>query len=77
VILKILFLLLMLGSGGFVASRAYLLIARGTLNVKGVTYSRARTPVSYWVELALAITGATLILCTALIWVVGMALGEI
>ncbi len=74
-ILKLLFLMVMFGAGGFVASRAYLLIAKGSLNVKGVTYSRAGTPILYWVELLLAVIGATMILGVAILIVVGLAYG--
>ena len=74
-IFKILFLMLMLGCGGFVASRVYLLITKRSLNVKGITYSRTMTPVLYWVELALAITGAAMILGIAGLWAFGLAFG--
>jgi hypothetical protein len=57
------------------ASRVYLLIAKGRLNVKGIIYSREGTPILYWVELALAIVGATMILGIAGLWAYVMISG--
>lgn len=55
------------------ATRLYLFIAKKRLNVKGVTYSRAETPVMYWVELVLTIIGATMILGIAALLAINFA----
>ena len=44
------------------ASRVYLLIVKGELNVKGTVYSRGQTPVGYWFTLVCAILGMALTL---------------
>ncbi len=57
----------------FMVSRVYLLIAKGQLNVKGVVYSRQRTPISYWITLIFAIVGTalTLVLAVAgIFWII-------
>ena len=39
------------------ASRVYLLLVLGELNVKGIRYSRRATPTQYWLTTVLAVFG--------------------
>ena len=44
------------------ATRVYLLVARGELNVKGFVYSRSSTPILYWIMTVIAVLGTALTL---------------
>jgi len=52
------YLILFAAVGCFLASRIYILIFTGELNVKGVVYSRRRTPISYGFTMIFALAGA-------------------
>ncbi len=73
----ILLLGMSLVAGGFLASRVYLLISKGELNVKGAVYSRRDTPLRYGLVLATAIIGAALMLFIAGVLLLGFAAGSL
>ena len=56
----------------FLASRIYLLFTKGELNVKGVTYSKERTPIMYWITVINVTVGMLLCLFVAVILVFGV-----
>jgi hypothetical protein len=57
----------------FMASRVYLLVFKGELNVKGFVYTRAGTPFRYWSTLAFALISTAfclLMMVAAIFWIV-------
>jgi hypothetical protein len=52
---------------GFMANRLYVGLSRSQLNVKGITYSRERTPIAYWISMTMAAFGLLfgLVMCFA------------
>lgn len=68
-------LILAAAVGAFMVTRVYLLIFRGELNVKGIVYSRASTPIQYWITTIMAIAGMTLTLGVALLMAWGLSQG--
>ena len=55
------FLVIAWAVSAFLANRLYVIIRYRELNVKGVVYSKAKTPVMYWIEIAILILGLTVI----------------
>jgi hypothetical protein len=47
------FLAVMWGVLAFMANRLYVLVRYRAINIKGKTYSKAQTPIMYWVQMAL------------------------
>lgn len=45
------------GLAAFMVNRLYVGVGGRQINVKGVTYSRAATPVMYWIVMAMAVFG--------------------
>ena len=54
---NVLYLALFAACACFMASRVYLLIFKGELNVKGVLYTRKGTPFGYWFTMFCATLG--------------------
>jgi hypothetical protein len=61
--------------GAFMITRVYLLIFRGELNVRGAVYSRASTPIQYWMTLVMALAGVVFTVGIAFIMAVGLTGG--
>ena len=55
------FFVIVCAAAAFLANRLYVIIRYRELNVKGVVYSKANTPVMYWVEIALLVIALTVI----------------
>ena len=55
------FLAIAWAAAAFMANRLYVIIRYRELNVKGVVYSKAKTPIMYWVEIAMLILALTVI----------------
>lgn len=72
---NLLYLILFAACTCFMASRVYLLISRGELNVKGAVYTRRGTRPGYWLTLFFASLGTAVcaLITTALIF--GIATG--
>lgn len=51
----VVFLAVMWGVSAFMANRLYVLVRYRAINVKGITYSKAKTPIMYWVQMALIV----------------------
>ena len=51
----VIFLAVMWGVAAFMANRLYVLVRYRAINIKGITYSKAETPIMYWVQMALII----------------------
>ena len=71
-IATVLLFIVSLSAGLFLCTRLYLLAARGQLNVKGAVYSRASTPVLYWVTFACAFAGTILTLGIVVTMAIGL-----
>lgn len=65
IIPEILLLIVSLVVSGFLVTRAYLLVSKGELDVKGAIYSRRATPIHYWIVLASAVVGIVMTLLIA------------
>ncbi|MEO7688833.1 MAG: hypothetical protein ABIS51_06065 [Sphingomonas sp.] len=72
----IFFLIIFAAVGCFMATRVYLLVTAGELNVKGRVYSRSETPGAYGVSLACAILGTIFCFVMVLAGAVAMAHGQ-
>lgn len=57
----ILFLLIMWAAAFFLANRLYVIVRYKAINIKGVTYSRAETPIMYCVQLLILMCGLAMI----------------
>jgi hypothetical protein len=58
---RLTFLVIAWAAVAFLANRLYVILRYGELNVKGVVYSKAQTPVMYWAEIAMLVLGLTVI----------------
>lgn len=56
-----LFLLVMWAVAAFLGNRLYVIIRYRAINIKGITYSKAETPIMYWIQMALLACGLTMI----------------
>ena len=61
--------------GLFLGTRLFLLVTRGELNVKGAVYSKASTPILYWITFACAFVGMTMMIGIALVMGIGLLKG--
>lgn len=52
-----LYLIFFVAFSGFMANRLYVGISKKCIQVKGVTYSREREPIMYWIVMILAVWG--------------------
>jgi len=68
-----LFLLLIWSVTGFLVNRLYVIVRYRAINIKGVTYSRADTPVMYWIQMVLLVFGLTMIGGIAVLMTLGYA----
>ena len=51
----------MWGCSAFLVNRLYVIVRYQSINIQGVTYSKAETPVMYWIQMALLVCGLTMI----------------
>jgi hypothetical protein len=47
------FLLVMWSVAAFMANRLYVIVRYRQINIKGAVYSRAETPIMYWIQMVL------------------------
>ena len=60
------FLLVMWSVAAFMANRLYVIVRYREINIKGAVYSRAETPIMYWIQMIL--------IASMLVLIGGMAL---
>jgi uncharacterized membrane protein len=70
------YLIIFMAVGCFMASRVYLLLSQGELNVKGVRYSRRGTPTQYWVMFIMAVLGTVFAFAIAALGIAAIANGR-
>lgn len=57
----VLFLAVMWAVSGFLLNRLYVIVRYKAVNIKGVTYSKADTPVMYWMQMVLLVCALIMI----------------
>jgi hypothetical protein len=63
-----LFAIVFVALTGFMANRLYVGLSNSQLKVKGITYSRDRMPIAYWISVTMAGFGLLgLVMCAAAI----------
>lgn len=58
---NVLSLLVMWAVSAFLANRLYVIVRYRATNIKGITYSKAETPIMYWIEMVLLVFGLAMI----------------
>ena len=56
-----LFLMVMWAVSAFLVNRLYVIVRYRAINIKGVTYSKADTPIMYWIQMVLLVCGLAVI----------------
>ncbi len=56
-----LFLTVLWAVSAFLVNRLYVIVRYGAINIKGATYSKAETPIMYWIQMALLVCGLAMI----------------
>lgn len=51
----VLFLLVLWGGAAFFANRLFVIIKYRAINIRGITYSKAETPIMYWIQMTLLV----------------------
>ena len=72
-IANIALLLISWSVAAFLANRLYVIIKYRSITIKGAIYSKANTPVMYWVEMAIISIGFLLVGGIAIIMALGTA----
>ena len=70
---NLIFLIVMWSISVFLANRLYVIIKYRSINVKGTTYSKADTPVMYWLEMLIIAFGLVFVGGIAIITTFGIA----
>ena len=68
-----LFLIVMWAVTAFLVNRLYVIVRYRAINIKGVTYSKADTPVMYWMQMVILVCGLTMIGGIAVLTTLGSA----
>ena len=68
-----LFLIVMWAVTAFLANRIYVIVRYRAINIKGVTYSKAETPVMYWIQMVILVCGLAMIEGIAVLATLGCA----
>lgn len=55
----------------FMANRLYVIVRYGSINIKGVIYSRSDTPIMYWVEMVTILFGLLFVGGIAIVMTLG------
>jgi hypothetical protein len=61
------------GVAVFMANRLYVIVKYGSINVKGTIYSKAGTPIVYWLQMAIIAIGLALVGGIAVVVALGIA----
>lgn len=55
------FLTVMWAVSAFLVNRLYVIVRYRAINIKGITYSKADTPIMYWIQMVLLVWGLAMI----------------